>query len=149
MQYKCRCAECCTANDAYMEAYREKNKTKILAKEKERYRRKSDQIIERMGDYYERERETILERQKLPAALLRRRSNQQNREARKRGKLVEKVDHTTVFARSKGICGICDKIIVGDFDVDHIVQLAHGGEHSYANTRAAHPACNRKRPRRA
>ena len=149
VKYKCRCQECCVANDAYMEAYREKNKAKILAKEKERYARKSESIIDRMSAYYERERKTILERQKLPAALLRRRTNQKNREAKKAGQFVESVDHAIIWERDKGICGVCGEPIVGDFDIDHIVQLAHGGEHSYANTRAAHPSCNRKRPRRS
>ncbi len=149
VKYKCRCDACVVANDAYMEAYREKNKAKILAKEKERYARKSESIIDRVSAYYERERETILERQKLPAALLRRRTNQKNREARKMGQFVESVDHATIWKRDKGICGVCGKSIIGDFDVDHIIQLAHGGEHSYANTRAAHPSCNRKRSRRA
>ncbi len=148
VKHKCRCDACIAANAAYMGAYREKNKAKILAKEKERYRREAEKIIDRMGAYYQRERETILERQKLPAALLRRRTNQQNREARKRGRFVENVDHATVFVRDKGICGICNEPIVGAFDIDHIVLVSHGGEHSYANVRVAHPSCNRKRARR-
>jgi 5-methylcytosine-specific restriction endonuclease McrA len=29
--------------------------------------------------------------------------------------------------------------------LDHIVPLARGGEHSYANTQPAHPTCNRRK----
>ncbi len=128
-----------------MAAYREKNKLKILAKEKERYERKSGEIIARMNAYYSRERLAILEKQKLPPALLRRRTNQKNREARKAGQFVESVDHATLWERDAGICGICRRGIVGDFHVDHIRPLSCGGAHSYANTQIAHPSCNLKK----
>ena len=68
--------------------------------------------------------------------------------ARKRNQFVEHVDPEVIWERDKGICGICGDPIEGRFDVDHIVPLARGGEHSYANTQAAHPTCNyRKRDR--
>lgn len=62
--------------------------------------------------------------------------------ARRRGAFVEHVDPITVFERNAGICGICSLPISGPFDVDHIVPLSKGGEHSYANCQAAHPSCN-------
>lgn len=53
------------------------------------------------------------------------------------------VDPLTVYARGRGICGICSKPVPTDaFNVDHIIPLARGGEHSYANTQPAHPSCN-------
>lgn len=62
--------------------------------------------------------------------------------ARKRDQFVEHVDPVVVFERDAGICGICSVPIVGRFDVDHIVPLVKGGEHSYANVQVAHPSCN-------
>ncbi len=148
VKYKCRCDACVAANDAYMEAYRKKNKAKILAKEKERYRRKSESIIDRMSAYYDRERSKILERQKFPAALLQRRMNQKNREARKAGQFVESVNHATVYWLHEARCGICRKSIVGDFQLDHIVPLSRGGLHCYRNAQVAHPKCNARKHNR-
>jgi 5-methylcytosine-specific restriction endonuclease McrA len=62
---------------------------------------------------------------------------------RKRAAFVEDVNPLVVLERADGVCGVCG----GDvdplrFDVDHIVPLARGGEHSYRNTQPAHPSCN-------
>lgn len=70
------------------------------------------------------------------------------RRARLREAFVEDVDPQVVFERDEGICGICGTPVERDaFDVDHVVPLAQGGEHSYRNVRVAHPSCNRSRPR--
>lgn len=56
---------------------------------------------------------------------------------------VERVDSLIVLERHDGVCGICEKDVDPlDFHVDHIVPLARGGNHSYANTQPAHPYCN-------
>ena len=61
-------------------------------------------------------------------------------------RVVERVDRLLVYARGGGLCGICgDAVSVTAFEVDHIVPLARGGEHSYANTQPAHPTCNRRK----
>ena len=66
-----------------------------------------------------------------------------NRRARKHANFVEEVDPAIVLSDHAGLCGICGSPVdPADFHVDHIVPLAKGGEHSYANTQAAHPACN-------
>lgn len=71
------------------------------------------------------------------------------RRARKRGVFVEEVDRTVVLARYNGLCGICgDAVDPERFDVDHIIPLLVGGEHSYANTQPAHPSCNYRKPKR-
>ncbi|WP_130291612.1 HNH endonuclease [Pseudonocardia sediminis] len=52
--------------------------------------------------------------------------------------------------RFAGRCGLCDRGIDEDlkhpdpmsFSVDHIIPLARGGEHTYANTQPAHLRCN-------
>ena len=72
------------------------------------------------------------------------RRNNRERQARIAGaEVVEKVDPLVVLEIADGECGICG----GDVDplsfhVDHIVPVARGGEHSYANTQPAHPRCN-------
>lgn len=70
---------------------------------------------------------------------------EQTRRARKAEKFVEVVDPATLFKRDNGICGICNENILDKFEVDHIIPLSVGGEHSYKNTQAAHPTCNRKK----
>lgn len=67
------------------------------------------------------------------------------RRARLLGAFVEDVDPILVYERSNGICGICGKEVGMDFHVDHIIPLACGGMHEYANAQAAHPSCNRKK----
>lgn len=68
------------------------------------------------------------------------------RRARKQGQFVEKVYRSKVLRDACGLCGICgDLVDPARFDVDHIVPLAHGGEHSYANTQPAHPLCNQRK----
>lgn len=75
---------------------------------------------------------------KLAARTARRRIRKINSEG-----IVERVDRFRVWLLSAGRCGICGVLV--DFDamhVDHIVPLARGGKHTYANTQAAHPRCN-------
>lgn len=72
------------------------------------------------------------------------------RMALKLAQFVEDVDPLVVLERHDGVCGICG----GDVDpfafhVDHIVPLSKGGEHSYANTQAAHPVCNMRKGAKA
>jgi len=77
--------------------------------------------------------------------LLQKRKHQNNRRARQRDQFVESIDPTIVLARGNGRCGICQEPIDGAFEVDHIVPLARGGEHSYSNAQPAHPSCNRRK----
>jgi 5-methylcytosine-specific restriction endonuclease McrA len=72
------------------------------------------------------------------------------RRAREAGAFVEHVDGAVLWERDGGVCGICSTVISDSFEtarfqVDHIVPLARGGEHSYANTQVAHPECNRRK----
>jgi 5-methylcytosine-specific restriction endonuclease McrA len=72
------------------------------------------------------------------------------REALKREAFVEDIDPLVVLERHDGICGICgDDVDPLRFDVDHIVPLARGGEHSYRNTQPAHPSCNYRKGAKA
>ena len=58
---------------------------------------------------------------------------------------VEDVHDDVVLLRDLGVCGLCDKPVMGPIDIDHILPLSRGGEHSYANTQLAHHSCNRSK----
>jgi 5-methylcytosine-specific restriction endonuclease McrA len=65
------------------------------------------------------------------------------RRAWKRDAFVEDVHELVVLEMDDGVCGICgEDVDPFDFHVDHVIPLAKGGEHSYANVQTAHPACN-------
>jgi 5-methylcytosine-specific restriction endonuclease McrA len=69
------------------------------------------------------------------------------RRARERQAFVEVVDPLVVYKRDRGMCGICQLAIAGDqkWHIDHVVPLATGGAHSYANAQLAHARCNQSK----
>jgi 5-methylcytosine-specific restriction endonuclease McrA len=83
----------------------------------------------------------------------RRRSNAALRRARKRAVEYEKVDARVVFERDRWICHICkrpiDKRLSGisarGATLDHVIPLALGGPHTYANIKTAHRRCNERK----
>lgn len=71
--------------------------------------------------------------------------------ARKRAATVESVSPARVFERDGWICHLCGGKTLKDKrgtyhpkapELDHIVPLSKGGEHSYRNTACAHRKCN-------
>lgn len=67
----------------------------------------------------------------------------QVRRAKKKEAFVEKVDPATLWHRDSGLCFLCgDPADKNDWHLGHVVPLARGGEHSYANTAVYHPYCN-------
>ncbi len=78
--------------------------------------------------------------------------------ARRYGVPYESVDPIKVLQRDRWRCQLCGiptpKRLRGTFEpnapeVDHIVSLAEGGEHSYRNTQCACRACNLKKSSRS
>ncbi len=69
------------------------------------------------------------------------------RKARLRGASVrETVYLKALYERDGGRCRICEKPCAYDVaSVDHIIPIAHGGDHSYQNTQLAHLFCNMSR----
>jgi 5-methylcytosine-specific restriction endonuclease McrA len=66
--------------------------------------------------------------------------------ARKRGAFVEDVEPLVVLERDDGVCGICGEDVDPTFfDIDHVIPLARGGEHSYRNVQVAHRRCNARK----
>lgn len=76
--------------------------------------------------------------------------------ARLAGAFIENVDHVIIYERDGGRCHICGDLIPLDVDyreplayqVDHVVPIVRGGEHSYKNTAASHRKCNRRKGKR-
>lgn len=85
-----------------------------------------------------------------PLFVLKVRSNEYKRKARKKNAFLEDVDRNAVMARDKWTCHLCKEKIPKNAawpdrlfgTLDHIVPLAKGGKHSYANIKAAHLTCN-------
>jgi 5-methylcytosine-specific restriction endonuclease McrA len=142
---------------------RKENIEEFRQLDRERYKRNRERILERQASYYaanpelqkarSRERYRNDPEAAKAAAIAWRKANpkraaethrmtQQTRRARKLGQFVEKVDPRVVYVRDKGLCGICGTTVYGKFHIDHVIPLARGGEHGYANTQIAHPECN-------
>ena len=80
-----------------------------------------------------------------------RRADKQVRQARLGGALAERVSPLLVFERDAWRCGICRKMTLKTMrgkahprapELDHIVTLSQGGDHTYANTQCACRQCN-------
>lgn len=75
------------------------------------------------------------------------------RRARFVAAIVEVVEPDLVFERDGWLCHLCgegiDRTLSGldrmGPTVDHLIPLAEGGEHSYANVAAAHRSCNSRK----
>ena len=78
-----------------------------------------------------------------------RRAYKARRRALRLSAFVENVAVAVLVERDHGLCGICQQpVAYTDRSVDHILPLAAGGKHSYANTRLTHLRCNIKRQHR-
>ena len=77
--------------------------------------------------------------------LAQRRKWESKRRSNKKNQFVENVDPLVIYKRDEGICKICGKKVGSKWEVDHIIPLSRGGEHSYKNSQLAHPVCNRKK----
>ena len=57
--------------------------------------------------------------------------------------VVEHIDRRIVFARDGWLCGICKlPVAKADASIDHVIPIAKGGQHTYANCQTAHLKCN-------
>jgi hypothetical protein len=57
--------------------------------------------------------------------------------------VIEFVRRRKVFERDGGICHVCSEAVAWeDFQVDHVVPLSKGGDHTYANVKTTHRRCN-------
>lgn len=66
-----------------------------------------------------------------------------NRRARELVLFVEAVSVVRVLEDHNGLCHLCGLIVdLADWHLEHVIPLAQGGPHCYANVAPAHPACN-------
>lgn len=142
------CKECVKARShANYVARREQG----LAQRRAYYAANRERQLEVMREWYRDNREhhralTVRWRRENPD---RRRDMEQSRRARAGGYFVEHVDRLELLDRHHGLCGICgEPVDPARFDVDHVVPIARGGEHSYANTQPAHRRCNQSKKNR-
>lgn len=83
----------------------------------------------------------------------RKREKDHRRRARLLSAFVEDVNIDVLWERDGGVCGICGALVDRDLawpgrmvaTIDHVVPLARGGEHSYANAQLAHMGCNARK----
>ena len=169
---KCRCDECLCASREYARRYREANREIELERHRRyreanrearqehqrRYREANRETLrERHRRYYEENREAVRERNRQydKANPDKVRTHSHTRRARKCGAFVETVVARQVYERDNWVCHICGRVIPDAANhqyprpnspsLDHVVALANGGEHSYANCKAAHLRCNIKK----
>lgn len=85
------------------------------------------------------------------------RQGRHRRRAKMQNAQVEEVDPLVVAKRDKYKCHICRKRVDMNLDVrhrssatmDHLIPISLGGDHTYANIRLAHRACNSSKGNRA
>lgn len=130
------------ANPNYFKDYYRANRAKKIAAARQYAVAHAEERREWMRRYAAENREKI----NAASREYQRRTGHKYSKARmlaKRTRVVETVDRREVFTRGAGRCGICaEPVDLATFHIDHIIPLARGGEHSYANTQPAHPLCN-------
>lgn len=137
----CKCEACRTALAAYAREYRQRPEAKAARRElraRQRAVRKAEGLSAAPWDDA-------------------RKAVYQKRRAAKRGAAAESFKPSEVFDRDGWSCAICGSAIDPELtypaprsvSLDHLIPLSVGGEHTRANTRAAHLECNVRRGNRA
>lgn len=88
-----------------------------------------------------------------PSIKQQRASGNHRKRAHRHGVRYEPVNSRKVFARDKWICGICHTKVDRRLkwphhlsaSLDHIIPMAHGGDHTYENTQCSHWLCNARK----
>ena len=66
--------------------------------------------------------------------------------ARRYAVKTEKIDREFIIKRDKSTCHICGKkVAFSKIELDHIIPISKGGEHTQANVAVAHKKCNRQK----
>jgi hypothetical protein len=163
----CRTRRSAITVKAWKDAHRDEQLAYFIAKNaakkatdphyfKQYYAAHSDQRKVESQQWYRANAEYALQRQRAYDAAhpdqvrATGRRNAATRRARLADLYVETIDHTLVFARDKGICGICRSPVDPHtpWEVDHIRPISKGGLHAYSNVQLAHRSCNRSKAAR-
>lgn len=81
-----------------------------------------------------------------PGGKLVRAANVLRYRARRRDLFVEHVDLLVVLRRDAETCHLCGEAVdLSAWQLDHVVPLALGGPHCYANVAVSHPLCNQSK----
>lgn len=114
-------------------------------------KKNEEKIVKFQAEYRAKNREYFREaarrwRQNNPDKV---RLDRSLKRARKANTRVEKyIRLSRLHNWESRLCGICGEYIEDKFDVDHIIPLTRGGEHSIKNLQLAHPFCNRSKHNR-
>ncbi len=146
--------------------YRERHPEKIAAKEQKRrsteeYKRNARERTARWkttnpikaatsrSEFYQRNKERLLakNREWVQANPDKRRASELRSEARRRGARVgDTISRPEAYERFNGLCHICGGAVSRDkFEIEHVIPIIKGGEHSWSNIAIAHPKCNRSK----
>lgn len=120
----------------YQRAYRQRNREKRIAAAMVWNRANRDASNARIADWKRRNPDKVLD-------------YQHRRRARMRAADYEPIDRQRVFDRDNWTCHLCRQPVPhATASVDHLVPIADGGSHTYANVATAHIACNVRRGRK-
>ncbi len=121
--------------------YYAENRERILAVGTVYAAEHKEETAARHANWYQENKENILKKQLTHTRI---------RQARKAGApVVEKVSTEYIFTRDKGICQICLKPCkLSEANIDHVIPLSKGGEHSRRNCVLAHSHCNQSKGNR-
>lgn len=133
------------AHTAKKRAYYEANRETINAKRRDYLKLNAASVLEQRRRWAERNPDkvkAISERayKKNPAAYKRR---AMERRARVAAVTVHRIDRNAIYDRDGGHCRACNIHLDRDnWHLDHIVPIALGGPHEWANVQALCPTCN-------
>lgn len=127
--------------------WRANNKDKVHSANQKVYYKNREKYLAQKHEYYLKNRDKILAYNRAylqtPTGKNKNRNGGMKYEANKYNAKVEEVDREIVYERDGGICYLCGKLVDRDsWQLEHIIPLSRGGEHSYSNVAVSHARCN-------
>ncbi len=132
----------------YRHAYHQSNQEEQLAKSKQRYLRRREQVLIRTRAYNDahKEQRRIWAQAWQKANPLRVREIRRKRVAREKENQVGEVSYERILERDGLVCHICGGAVTEDqLSFEHVIPLERGGEHSEDNIKVSHLVCNKRK----
>jgi 5-methylcytosine-specific restriction endonuclease McrA len=143
--------QCRSCEADYKRRWRARNIVRIRAARKARYYAERTENIVRVQEWagaHAEERAEYRRNHYAANAEAYKRKAQEYR-VRKTGAFVAQVSRRAIYARDRGLCGICGlPVQFSEMHLDHVIPLCQGGTHEPSNVQVSHPACNLKKGRR-